>query len=102
MQKINSKYSPIISCYQAESFILDYVDHQLPFYTWLKFKFHLLICPKCKRYLQSYINSMNVVKSCMVSDMSKDSQKLDNISDKAPTELPKDLKDIILKLQQNK
>ena len=95
MQRINSKYSPILSCHEAESFILDYIDHQLPFYTWLKFKFHLFICPKCKRYLQAYMNSMAVVKSCMVSDMSKDLSE-------NPNELPQDLKDIILKLQQNK
>jgi hypothetical protein len=98
MRKINSKYSPMISCYQAESFILDYIDHQLPFYTWLKFKFHLFICPKCRRYLRAYINSMNVVKSCMTSELHNQSQIAGDFS----KELPKELKDIMVKIQQNK
>lgn len=102
MQKINSKYSPLISCYQAESFILDYLDNQLPFYTWLKFKFHLLICPKCKRYLQSYINSMTVVKSCMTKDLNNQSHIPNDVSNPPPKALPQELKDIITKLQQNK
>ena len=94
MQKINSKYSPIISCHEAESFILDYIDHQLPFYTWLKFKFHLFICPKCKRYLQAYMNTIHITKQI--------TQDKSNTADNYSQEIPKELKDIILKLQRNK
>jgi hypothetical protein len=44
----------VISCAELDQFIVDYLERNLRFGQRAHFRFHLLICPKCRAYLDSY------------------------------------------------
>lgn len=48
------KLHPMITCKEFESFIIDYLEGDLPVLKRMVFKTHLLACGECRRYLSAY------------------------------------------------
>ena len=43
-----------MSCQEVTEFLADFLDGELPLRQRLVFRLHLLMCPDCRRYLDSY------------------------------------------------
>ena len=44
----------MISCAELDQFIVDYLERNLSFGERARFRLHLLVCRKCRAYLDSY------------------------------------------------
>lgn len=43
-----------LTCRKVEEFLMAYLDKELSLWAHLRFRFHLLICGNCTKYLQDY------------------------------------------------
>jgi len=57
-----NKESVLFSCEVANKFIDAYIADELPFFTRLSFKLHLMICKRCRVYFNQYKTSLMAVK----------------------------------------
>lgn len=57
-----SKESVLFSCEAANKFIDAYIAGELPFFTRLSFKLHLMMCKRCRVYFDQYKTSLMAVK----------------------------------------
>ncbi|MCG8433399.1 MAG: zf-HC2 domain-containing protein [Gammaproteobacteria bacterium] len=51
-----------LTCAQVEHFLMDYLEGRLDFWSQLRFRFHMLMCPDCPKYLQEYKNAVELGK----------------------------------------
>jgi anti-sigma factor RsiW len=51
-----------MTCACIEEFLNDYIEGRLDFWTRIMFKFHLLMCPDCSKYMQEYKNTIALGK----------------------------------------
>lgn len=51
-----------LSCQKVEEFLMAYIDNELSLWTWLRFRFHLMICPSCTNYLEDYRKTIKLGK----------------------------------------
>ncbi|QXD16381.1 zf-HC2 domain-containing protein [Rhodocaloribacter litoris] len=51
------------SCRKVNEFLADYLDGTLDPQTKARFDAHLDACPKCKRYLEQYLQTVELVKT---------------------------------------
>ncbi len=66
------------SCKDVAEQTSDYTDGELSWANWAQFRFHILLCPKCKEYL----DQMNLTKHLL--------------SDSPPEEVAPEVKDELL------
>jgi predicted anti-sigma-YlaC factor YlaD len=52
-----------MNCREVTQFLSDYLDGELPLRQRLTFKLHLLLCPDCRRYLQSFATTIKLTRS---------------------------------------
>ncbi len=52
----------ILTCAEIDQFIVDYLDRKLPLWQRFKFRFHLLLCPKCRAFLDGYHKTVEIEK----------------------------------------
>ena len=50
------------SCVEIQTFLMDYLDNELPAIESLLFRLHILLCLTCKRYLGRYKDSTALAK----------------------------------------
>ena len=78
------KLPGMIDCKQIESFLLAYIEDDLPPSQMKVINRHLMVCPDCRRYIADYRRTMEVLN---VSKLA---------GDEALDEVPKDLIQAIL------
>ena len=44
----------MLTCRDVADFLMEYLDGSLPFLRRVSFRFHILLCPACRRYLAQY------------------------------------------------
>jgi predicted anti-sigma-YlaC factor YlaD len=52
-----------MTCRCVEEFFMDYLEGRLDFWTRVSFKFHLLMCPDCSKYMREYKNTIALGKT---------------------------------------
>ncbi len=52
-------------CEDIRTFLMDYLDNELPVGDSLIFRLHLLLCTVCRRYMNKYKDSVSLAKSIM-------------------------------------
>lgn len=57
-----SKNSVLFSCVAANEFMDAYLADDLPFFTRLSFKMHLMMCKRCRTYFEQYKMSIMALK----------------------------------------
>ncbi len=70
----------MITCDEFESFILAYLEGQLPKRQKIVFEFHLKACRECRDYLNAYRASVELAKVAHAAQLSE-------LSDDAPEDL---------------
>ena len=60
----------MITCMEFESFILDYLEDELPSRQRRVFEFHLKICRECRDYLAAYRRTVALGKATLAEDPS--------------------------------
>lgn len=78
------KMHGMITCVEFESFILDYLEGELPEGQRKIFEFHMRICRECREYLAAYQRSIEL------------GQKVFTADDDLPADVPEDLVKAIL------
>jgi len=78
------KLPGMIDCKQVESFLLAYIEDDLPKSQMKVIDRHLMVCPDCRRYIAEYPRTLEVLS------VSKSE------ADEAMAEVPKDLINAIL------
>ncbi len=58
----------MITCNEFESFILAYLEDDLPAKQKFVFEMHLKICRECREYLKAYRTSLSLAKSALGGD----------------------------------
>ncbi len=53
------------TCGDVRDFLMDYLDQKLPKGDAFKFRVHMFICPKCKKYLSRYDTSVKLAKNIL-------------------------------------
>lgn len=53
----------MITCAEFESFVLQYLDGELPEKQLVVFELHLKICRECREYLAAYRRSMEITEA---------------------------------------
>ena len=81
-----SKDSVLFSCEAANKFMDAFIANELPFFTRLSFKMHLMMCGRCRIYFAQYKASVMAVKYNRKA-----------LSGNINTEMPEHLKYAILK-----
>ncbi len=61
LNKIKSKFNPMLNCEQVNQFIVDYLEGDLPVKTKKQFEQHLTMCPSCTPFLDHYRETIQVV-----------------------------------------
>jgi hypothetical protein len=56
------KMPMILTCEELDQFMVDYLDRKLSSWQRFKFRFHILLCPKCKAFLDSYQKTIEIEK----------------------------------------
>lgn len=59
--KIRRHFRPMLSCEQANNFIMDYLEDRLPAKTRVQFRTHLEKCTKCASFLDQYEKTVELV-----------------------------------------
>ncbi len=54
--------SIMLTCQQVENFMMAFLDGELGLMTSLRFRFHIMMCSDCGKYLQTYKNSVAMEK----------------------------------------
>jgi anti-sigma factor RsiW len=70
----------MITCEQFVTFLMDYLDEELPSGQRATFEAHLDLCPPCRNYLASYRQTVELGRSLCRADQ-----------DAIPDEVPEDL-----------
>ena len=78
-----------MTCRHVENFLMDYLEGRLSFWTRVRFKFHLLMCPDCSKYMQEYINAVALGK-----------QVFENLDDEADGNVPDEFLQAIIKVRR--
>ncbi|MBT6441751.1 MAG: hypothetical protein HOK61_04925 [Alphaproteobacteria bacterium] len=81
----------MISCEELETFILDYLDDDLPAPKKRVFERHLKMCQECRDYLAAYCTSLALAKQAVAID-----DGIDN------TDIPEDLVTAIIEARNTK
>ena len=80
-----------MTCRCVENFLMDYLEGRLSFWTSVMFKFHLLMCPDCPKYLQEYKNAIALGK-----------QVFENPDEEAIGKVPDEILHAIMSLTEKK
>ena len=72
----------MITCNEFESFILAYLEGDLPKRQKLVFEFHLKMCRECREYLQAYRATIELTREAHVAELKK-------LTDQVPEDLVK-------------
>jgi len=72
----------MITCNEFESFILAYLDGDLPKRQKLVFEFHLKMCRECREYLQAYRATIDLTRDAHEAELKK-------LTDQVPEDLVK-------------
>ncbi|MEH6832675.1 anti-sigma factor family protein [Sulfitobacter sp.] len=78
------KLPGMIDCKQVESFLLAYIEDDLPKSQMKVIDRHLMVCPDCRRYIADYRRTLEVLNVSKLEE------------DEALAEVPKDLIKAIL------
>lgn len=79
----------MLTCREFEDFLLDYSEKKLPMVASLAFKMHMMMCSKCRRYVKSYLKTIELSK-----------KSLCNKSDELPQDIPEELVNTIMELRK--
>ena len=82
----------MLTCRAFDEFIVDYLDHELPWFTQVSMRLHELLCRKCRAYLADYRRTIELGRSVFDAPESE-------IPDSVPQEL---VKAVIARLKENK
>lgn len=63
-----AKLPGMIDCEQFETFILAYIDDELPPAQRRVFDLHMKVCPDCRRYIAAYQRTLETLKDVSVED----------------------------------
>ena len=63
IQKLNSMFSPMLSCKKVNQFIIDYLEDELPQDVRTKFEAHIQKCENCNTYLEQYKHTLTIVRT---------------------------------------
>ena len=91
MQRLLFRIPPMITCAEFESFILDYLDDELPRRQRFVFDMHILACRKCREYLVAYQRAVDVARATFADD-----------AESPDLEIPEDLVEAILAARDTK
>lgn len=58
----------MLTCRQLIDFLDDYIDGKLPLVRTAAFKAHLMLCPDCREYLETYRRTIEISKKVMQTD----------------------------------
>jgi Predicted transmembrane transcriptional regulator (anti-sigma factor) len=87
IKALKFRYHPAhITCAEADAFLGDYVDGQLPPRQRILFERHIESCPACKRYLKRYRTMQRLLE-----------RQREAAASDAATAMPEDLVQAILK-----
>lgn len=75
----------MLTCAAFEDVIIDYLEGRLSLGERLRFRFHLALCPACRRYLRRYQGSLELGR-----------RVFDHPDDPVPSEVPDELVAAIL------
>jgi len=78
-----------LTCRQVEQFLLDYLEGQVSLWTWCKFRYHLLFCDDCRKYLEDYRHAVALGRRIFA-----------NPDDEAAGNVPDGILEAILKARQ--
>ncbi len=53
----------MLTCREFDKFIVDYLDHELPWSIQISMRLHLLLCRKCRAYLATYRRAIELGQS---------------------------------------
>jgi len=61
------KLPMILTCEELDQFVVDYLDRKLSSWQRFKFCFHILLCPKCRAFLDGYKKTVEIEKLTAIS-----------------------------------
>jgi predicted anti-sigma-YlaC factor YlaD len=61
IKRIQNLFRPVLTCEQANRFIVEYLEGELPTETEKKFEGHLDKCPCCTPFLEQYRQTIQLV-----------------------------------------
>ncbi len=82
----------MLTCRAFDEFIVDYLDHELPWFTQVSMRLHEFLCRKCRAYLADYRRTIELGQSVFDDPESE-------VPDSVPQEL---VKAVIERLKKNK
>ena len=53
----------MLTCREFDEFIVDYLDHELPWPIQVSMRMHQLLCRKCRAYLADYLRTIKLGQS---------------------------------------
>ncbi len=53
----------MLTCREFDEFIVDYLDHELPWSTQISMRWHQLLCRTCRAYLADYRRTIGLGQS---------------------------------------
>ena len=71
-----------MTCLEVADFMMDYLSGELPSASRAEFEYHLSLCSNCRRYLDSYRETVNLGKRAFEDDDA-------NLPSQVPEELVK-------------
>ena len=52
-------------CEEVRTFLMDYLDNELPIFDAVLFRLHVLLCSACRKYLNRYTDSVTLAKNIL-------------------------------------
>jgi len=70
------KLPAMITCNEFESFVLAYLDGELPKRQKVVFEMHLKVCRECKEYLRAYRASLELAREAHGAELTRLSEQV--------------------------
>jgi hypothetical protein len=81
----------MLNCREFDAFIVDYLDHEIPWSIQASIRWHQLLCRKCRAYLADYRRTIELGQSVF-----------DDLESETPDSVPQELVKAVIERQKAK